>query len=239
MMNSWKKQDWMPPKKIIIFGFPHCGTTILKSILGHINDIEEILGESSYCFGSNGIKTTTKKYVVCKTPYVYPLDSMDKYKDYIMIFIIRNPLFVFSSLNKRFKYNIPPKCNYDKYIYTIKKFINCSTNTRKNVYTIRYEDLFKNNYYNLKKIINKIGVKYDDSIFDNTKYKNFIHPGINIQNKKPNENEHIEYRTWQCNQPFVSNNIISKIDLSEIQKKELTTNPYILQVYPNIKSVLN
>ena len=157
----------------------------------------------------------------------------------IRLVLLRNPLFVFSSLNKRFKYNIPPKCNYDKYIYTIKKFINCSTNTRKNVYTIRYEDLFKNNYYNLKKIINKIGVKYDDSIFDNTKYKNFIHPGINIQNKKPNENEHIEYRTWQCNQPFVSNNIISKIDLSEIQKKELTTNPYILQVYPNIKSVLN
>ena len=147
MMNSWKKQDSMPPKKIIIFGFPHCGTTILKSILGHINDIEEILGESSYCFGPNGIKTTTKKYVVCKTPYVYPLDSMDKYKDYIMIFIIRNPLFVFSSLNKRFKYNIPPKCNYDKYIYTIKKFINCSTNTRKNVYTIRYEDLFTKHKY--------------------------------------------------------------------------------------------
>lgn len=220
-------------QKMIIIGFPHCGTSILKSIFGHIDDVEEVKGESTYC------KKSTKKYIICKTPYVKPLDSISKYKDYIMIFIIRNPLFVFSSLNKRFKYNIPPRTNYERYIYTIKKFIDYSTNPRKNIYTIRYEDLFENNYYNLKKLINKIGIEYDDTIFDNTKYTNVIIPNTRLVDTKPKNTDHSLYRTWQINQPFVSNNVISKIDLTEIQKKELTSNPYILQVYPNIKSILN
>lgn len=222
-------------QKMIIIGFPHCGTSILKSIFGHIDDVEEINGESKYCKNP-----TTKKYIICKTPYVKPLDSISKYKDYIMIFIIRNPLFVFSSLNKRFKYNIPPNGHsYESYIYTIKKFIDYSTNPRKNIYTIRYEDLFENNYYNLKKLINKIGIEYDDTIFDNTKYTNVIIPNTRLVDTKPKNTDHSLYRTWQINQPFVSNNVISKIDLTEIQKKELTSNPYILQVYPNIKSILN
>ena len=34
--------------KIIIFGFPHCGTTILKSIIGHIDEVQEIIHECSY-----------------------------------------------------------------------------------------------------------------------------------------------------------------------------------------------
>jgi hypothetical protein len=33
------------PKKIMICGFPHCGTSILKSILGHIDIVEEIKHE--------------------------------------------------------------------------------------------------------------------------------------------------------------------------------------------------
>ena len=32
--------------KILICGFPHCGTTILKCIIGHINDVEEIIDET-------------------------------------------------------------------------------------------------------------------------------------------------------------------------------------------------
>ena len=30
------------PKKIIICGYSHCGTSILKSIIGHIEEVEEI-----------------------------------------------------------------------------------------------------------------------------------------------------------------------------------------------------
>ena len=46
-----------------------------------------------------------------------------EYKDYKKIFIIRNPLFVFSSLNKRFEYAIRDDHNFDCYINALTKFI--------------------------------------------------------------------------------------------------------------------
>ena len=31
--------------KIIIFGFPHCGTTILRSIISHIGNVDDLITE--------------------------------------------------------------------------------------------------------------------------------------------------------------------------------------------------
>ena len=179
-------------------------------------------------------KKTNKKFAVCKFPVALDQFFSDKYKDYIKIFIIRNPLFVFSSLNKRFNYKIPDDHGFDRYVYVLNLF--CKNKNTENVYTIRYEDLFENDYHNLKKIINNIGIKYDDIIFDNTKYTNLINENIKVPKKKPKNIEHNEYRTWQINQTFVSKNDISKIDLSEIQKEQIINNHYVLQLYPNIKS---
>ena len=78
-------------------------------------------------------------------------------------------------MNKRFNYSIPNCHNFDCYINTLTKFIKYKTNPEKNIYTIRYEDLFENNYDELKKILNDIGFQYDDSIFDNSKYTNGGH----------------------------------------------------------------
>ena len=52
------------------------------------------------------------------------------------------------------------------------------------------------------------------------------------------EDMHRVYRTWQINQPFISQNDISKIDLTEIQKKQILTNSYVLQLYPDINYLL-
>ena len=85
--------------KILICGFPHCGTTILKSIIGHIDDVEEIIDETTIIN-----KPTNKKYILCKHPFTDKKFFEKDYEKYIKIFIIRNPVFVFSSLNKRFNY---------------------------------------------------------------------------------------------------------------------------------------
>ena len=154
----------------------------------------------------------------------------------IKIFIIRNPLFVFSSLNKRYNYSIPNHLNIDFYINTLTKFITYKNNPKKNIYTIKYEDLFENNYEEFKKILNDIGFQYDYSIFDNSKYTNSIISGTKLLDKKPQNNNHGVYRTWQINQPFISNNDISKIDLNEVQIEKIVNNQYILQIYPDIKS---
>jgi hypothetical protein len=217
-------------QKILICGFPHCGTSILKSILGHIDIVEEIKNE---CTSIN--KCTNKPYILGKCPFTKEEFFGEKYKDYIKIFIIRNPLFVFSSLNKRFEYNIPEYTSFNVYLDTINKFIKFGNYVEKNIYTIRYEDLFENNFYALKKIIDNIGITYDPGIFENTKYRNVIIPNTKLVDTKPKNSEHALYRTWQINQPFVSNNDILKIDLNEVQKKQIVNNAYILQVYPDIQ----
>ena len=87
----------------------------------------------------------------------------------------------------------------------------------------------------MKKILNDIGFQYDDSIFDNSKYTNVIVAGVKLVDKPPQNNDHNSYRTWQINKPFILNNDISKIDLNEDQIEKIVNNPYVLQIYHDIK----
>lgn len=139
-------------QKIIICGFPHSGTTILKSIMGHVDEIDEIYEETQIIN-----KKTDKKFILCKSPFTYEKFFKKKYDDYIKIIIIRNPLYIFSSLNKRFNYNIPEHYSFDIYVNTIKLFINYKNTIHKNIYTIKYEYMFDNNFQELKNIFNNIG----------------------------------------------------------------------------------
>ena len=55
-------------KKIIVFGFPHCGTTILRSIIGHIDEVYEDYHEKKEV-NKNTIILPHKKYHLCKFPF--------------------------------------------------------------------------------------------------------------------------------------------------------------------------
>tara|TARA_Y100000389_G_scaffold70210_2_gene66925 strand:- start:7034 stop:7705 length:672 start_codon:yes stop_codon:yes gene_type:complete len=219
-------------QKLLVCGYSHCGTTILKSIIGHIEDVEEIIDE---CKSIK--KSTNKKYILCKYPQAESSFFSEGYKDYIKIFIIRNPLYVFSSINKRYgHYKLSEKHSIEGYIGTVKLFIKYKNNPEKDIYTIKYEELFKNNFEELKKIFDDIGFKYDDRIFDNSKYTNKSHSDVKLVNNKPKNKEHKLYRNWQINQPFECLNDISKTDLNEEQIEQLVNDPDILELYPDINS---
>lgn len=220
--------------RIIVFGFPHCGTSIMKSIISHIDDVEEYVRETAHIPPPKG----SNKFAVCKYPFAQDSFLGTRYKDFVKIFIVRNPLYVFSSLNKRYNYKIPSNHSIETYVGTLNKFINCQKNDCDNLYTIRYEDMFDDNYKELRKIFDSIGFEYDDSIFDNSKYENKIVPGVKLSNTKPKNTEHGPYRTWQINQPFVSNNVSSKLDLTDKQKEVLLKNETISKVYPNLQQDL-
>jgi hypothetical protein len=225
-------------QKIIVIGFPHCGTSILKSIIGHIDDVEEVVDETTIIKKKSKKSKKSKKYIVCKYPFVLDRFFTEKYNEYIKIFIIRNPLYVFSSLNKRYTYDIPDNHSINVYINTIKTFIHYKKNNTSNVYLIKYEDMFNENYHQLKQILNSIGLKYTNKIFDNINYTNKIASSINIEDikSKPDNKEHGDYRTWQINQPFINNNEKSKIDLTHEQIETIYKNVFINIIYPDIKT---
>lgn len=245
-IKSIKREDprkSFQSKKIMIIGFPHCGTSILKSIIGHIEDVEEIYLETDKIE-----KSSQKKYILCKTPWVKQKFFEKEYEDYIKIFIIRNPLFVYSSINKRYNYNIPDGpargplnkfLNISNYIETLEYFIKLKNNLSKNVYTIRYEDMFPNNFQQLKDILDSIGFEYNDNIFDNSSYENSIGYNYKKTLTPPQNIQHEKYRTYQINQDFKSFNDISKIDLTKEQIERLTTNKVILNIYPNIRTIID
>jgi len=219
-------------QKIIIFGFPHTGTTILKSIIGHCHNVEEIIAESS-TIPVRSLKNTEKDFIVCKHPHLIDDFFTDKYSDYIKIFIVRDPRFVFSSLNKRFNYK---KLNWwhdlDKYISVIKKFSRYTLTPRKDVYCLKYEDMFPDNFKVLRNMFDDIGFKYSDDVFDNSKYENKILNKCRIPDELPENTDHARYRTYQINQPFKNMNDDKKIDLTEEQLEKITHNEFINVVYP-------
>jgi hypothetical protein len=54
---------------------------------------------------------------------------------------------------------------------------------------------------------------------------------IKIKGKNVTNNIHEEYRTIQINKPFINNNDISKLSLSEQQVIQITTNDIINLLY--------
>ena len=221
-------------KKIIVFGFAHSGTTILKSIIGHIDEVDEIYPEQKL-IKPEQLKTD-KKYIVCKWPQVLPIFFESSYQDYIKIFIIRDPRWVFSSLNRRDNPKISLKYSLPVYIENAKLFHQFRQSSDiPNLYTLKYEDMFEDNFYNLKKILNSIGFLYDDTIFDNTLFTNISNKsGNEIPQEKPDEKKHGHFRKWQINQPISNMNDPQKIVLTEKQRQQILSSQSILIVFPDI-----
>ena len=90
-------------KKIILFGNAHSGTTILESIINHSPNVYTVRGERLNVrdIDIERCIEQKKEYVLIKYPRTYQTFFGKEYKDYIKIFIIRNPVYVFSSLNRR------------------------------------------------------------------------------------------------------------------------------------------
>lgn len=163
-------------KKNFDMWFSTFGTSILKSVIGHIESVDEVVDECEYIN-----RESNKEYILCKYPFTKEIFFSEKYSDYIKIFIIRNPLFIFSSLNKRFQYNIPYNHDISVYVDTVKMYK--KHQGEPNVYTIKYEEIFPNDYKNLKKILDSIGFVYDNDIFNNENYVNTIISGVPIKKR--------------------------------------------------------
>tara|TARA_Y100001938_G_scaffold72809_1_gene100976 strand:+ start:236 stop:949 length:714 start_codon:yes stop_codon:yes gene_type:complete len=220
-------------KKVLIFGIPHSGTTILKSIIGHIEEVNNILGEHKHI---DDIKLPpAKKFNLIKFPQVLPSFFTQEYGEYIKIFIIRNPLWVVSSRLRR-NPTRNPSYFIKQYLDAAKYFVHYSCKPLLNLHLIRYEDMFDNNFKELKTIFGAIGFKFTDDIFNNELYKNQTGKSSSTPSR-PKEEDHNLFRAWQINQPFKNLNHISKIAIAPHIMDELTNNKIVQKVYPHITLV--
>ena len=228
-------------QKIIVTGFPHTGTTILKSIIGHIQSVKEIVHEEKQIHHYD--EDHSYRFNLCKWPFAREHFFGKEYNDYIKVFIMRNPLWVFSSLNKRCAQDtppgIPPNHDIDVYAEICDRFLEIAKRPRSDVFLIKYEELFDNNYEKLRNLFDQIGFEYTDDIFQNDQFHNFSHRNItNIPSSPVPNVDHENYRTWQINQPFVNNNRPDKLDLLPHQIERILQNNSILTLYPDIPDIL-
>ena len=167
-------------KKILLFGNAHSGTTILKSIINHSPNVYSVRGEQMKVkdIDIERCIEQKKEYVLIKYPRGYRCFFGKEYEDYIKIFIIRNPVYVFSSLNRRngIHEGCNPSGNNSRWCEAADIYYHYLQNPKKandiNLHLIKYEDLFNNNYEKIKNIFDNMNFSYKKEIFNNTQYYN-------------------------------------------------------------------
>nr|QFG74129.1 MAG: hypothetical protein [Megaviridae environmental sample] len=223
-------------KKIIIFGFSHCGTTILQSIISRIPHVYNIVTETIVITDKHIQKATegSYKYILCKFPQACHILNNSEYDEYIKIFIIRNPLWVYSSILKRRKNILGKFYKFERFNNAIKHFAKPEHDMPPNTFCIKYENLFDD----LDNLLKKIGFEYTCEIFntENQYYKS--HECIDeIPKVEPSPVEHKLYRCFQVNQKFECMNSIEKLYLTEPLYNEIINNQYVKQIYPDIDTI--
>jgi hypothetical protein len=208
-------------KKIVVIGFPHCGTTILRKLIGNSSEVFDVQIES---MNIPDIKILEKNCVIKFT--TTDLDAvLSKYNDFKIVSIIKNPFDVLGSINRRFinggdeNHTIS---DWDKYANSFIKYMN---NPIDNMYTVKYEDLFDESYNEIKNIYDFLGLEYSEDII-NSNREIYISPTCKqIPKEEPegctNGVQHGEYRTWQTNQPFKNKTGDSRKYLTVEQEEQI------------------
>ncbi|MEY4331762.1 MAG: Sulfotransferase domain [Bacteroidota bacterium] len=231
-------------KKILITGFPHTGTSILKSKIGECSNVWEFPYETPIVKPEYHTYAGDKEFILVKYPML-PIEirannlikiTKDSiYDDYIIIFVLRNPWNVYNSIIKAGGNplnNLPPNSGNNDYYFKVSEYEASAQHFLEaqnkelypNLYCIKYEDFFPNNFEKLKELFDSIGLEYTDDIFYN-RSKDYIHwDKINLKDID-NSNvsytkDRYEYRTWQINQSFKNMNGEVNIpdELSDILK---------------------
>jgi len=224
--DKWGEYEFIESKKasgpsdgnkILILGFPHCGTSILRAKMGDCLSAMETTNETDYICRGLALNHPDHKIIIKSTDietsplirgeineenFLIPPHNNKIYHDYHSVLIIKNPYEVFGSLSRRF--GASHVCNSDSIIHgfhTYEKFakvwLKYRDGNEPRYNCIKYEEMFENDFKCLKNLFSKIGLKYEKNVFENR--KNYY----SLQRISPTESEDIHKFFKEKNkQPF-------------------------------------
>lgn len=182
--------------KILITGFPHSGTTIIRELILKSKKTE---GPD---FETKVFKDCKADNQVIKWPFFEKeFINNQYYKNANKIFLIRNPKFSFSSIKRRNKMN-RGRHRFDFWAYTAQRFIDLKNTHMWHCY--RYEDIFENNI-TIITFLESLKLQYDI----NPLLQNFD------MISKPLETDHVNFRNWQIKQKIENKNFAHKLTLTK------------------------
>jgi hypothetical protein len=234
--------------KILVTGFPHSGTSILKSKFGECSNLHEVPFETAFVRPEDIHYSGDKENILIKYPML-PIDIRaggiaytrhpdSRYYEYTIIMVIRNPWNVYTGMIKAGSNplnnltvdggNSEYHSKVEEYEVAAELFMQARDNNFPNIHAIRYEDFFPNNFQKLRELMDTLNLEYTEEIFTN-RTKDYIHwPGkeyANIKDGEDYQSDRYAYRTWQINQPF--QNMNSVVNIPEELNKILSESEII------------
>jgi hypothetical protein len=191
--------------RILIAGFPHSGTSILRKIVGNHPEIFDYHEREIVAFRERNMlarlaTTFTGRYrgrknIVFKWPFhdVEHRTNADR-----IIYIIRNPFDVFGSLKLRFGTLLPDNHSPSAWQAYAQYFLSKPVSDRH--FKIRYEDLFARDFAVLKQAMTWTGLDWRDEMLDTgSRYAPIQYNG-DLPREEPPRVEHGAFRAWQTAQ---------------------------------------
>lgn len=213
----------MPPaiggvRRILVTGFPHCGTSIVKCKLGECDNVHEHPFEAPAVTAGMVEEALAhgKDTVVIKHP-VIPAELLnarmdpsktETYRDYAVVFLLRHPARVFASILRRFTlqfvYQRARGHHVPDYERAAQLFLACRAQPRPQVLPIKYEELFEDGGARFLKLMAAAGLRHAPDILSRQlKPVHLIEPRVlQVPERRPACDQHGLYRTWQINQAF-------------------------------------
>jgi hypothetical protein len=198
---------------IMVYGFPHSGTTILRKLIGEHSHVYDFLNEVED-------PPISKGNLVFKIPML----PDDRHAECKRIMIMKNPYDIYGSFYLRFgeKYLTYPGRTIGNYEQFVRHFL-----TTKD-FTVKYEELASR----LPEVFEYLGLEYE-GIKNLTSYISYKHKYI--PEEKPTlqteGDDHAYYRQWQINQPFTDMTGQSAKHLPEFGRELINKSEIIKQLY--------
>ena len=218
--------------KIIIYGFPHSGTSILRRMVGNCPDVHDVIGEKLYV-EKDDLRHATGKDIVIKYPSPILPDNFYRttHKDYKIVIIIKNPYDIFGSITKRFGHLNQEHHKINDWVNHAELFLKFRNNDVDNVFAMKYEEMFENNFEKMKNMFDFLGLQYEEKKIIHSHRKAYITSGnLQIPIHAPDRRKaHGQFRQWQMNQKFenmtghsskfLSSGVIKELNALSVVKK--------------------
>ena len=199
---------------IIIFGFSYSGINEIKKIISRDDSIYEYMNDCDYI--TDEIRNSTNRdNIIISSIYTKDIFFTSKYNEYIKIFILRNPYYIYSYINNEYSI-LTEQDTINNYIATSKLFFNYN-NKINNLFCIKYEDISKDSNI-FKNILDKYNINCELNSSDLNKFKDNIEDiNLKLENEKELNNSIIVQKIGYTNPKYKMHEII-KIYVIHLKK---------------------
>ncbi len=214
--------------RILIAGFPHSGTSILRKLVGNHPDVLDHFASETRRYTRDDRllrrllprRYSGKRHVVFKWPFHDVETATNAHR---VIYILRSPFDAFGSLCQRFDGALPADHSpaaWQRYA----RFLLDRPSSDRHCF-VRYEDLFRDDYQAMRSLMGWLGLAWhEDIVRTESRYAPIRFAGERPQTE-PGRSDHAAFRAWQTSQAFVSKAGQSRRHLPDPLAQQLSSMP--------------